>query len=128
MTTTRSRCARRPRSLLRAVVEEDAVRQPGQRVVGGEALGDERLAPGALDREHRQRQERQQHRRRVEREDGERREAEQDALGRRLADELARELVAQAGPRLSAMARATRPVLTTKKTTRRRGWLGRPPR
>ena len=83
--------------VLGARAEEDAVGQAGQRVVQGEALGDERLAAGALDGDHRQRQERQQHRRRVEREDGQRGEAQEDALGGRLADELGGDLVAQAG-------------------------------
>ena len=83
--------------VLGARAEEDAVGQTGQRVVQGEALGDERLAAGALDGDHGQGQQRQQHRRRVEREDGERREAQQDALGGRLADELGGDLVAQAG-------------------------------
>ena len=83
--------------VLGARAEEDAVGQTGQRVVQGEALGDERLAAGTLDGDHGQGQQRQQHRRRVEREDGERREAQQDALGGRLADELGGDLVAQAG-------------------------------
>ena len=82
--------------VLGARAKEDAVGQAGQRVVQGEALGDQRLSARALDGDHRQGQERQQHRRRVEGEDGQRGQAQEDALGGRLADELGGDLVAQA--------------------------------
>jgi hypothetical protein len=83
--------------LLGARTEEDAVGQARQRIVQRQALGDQRLAAGALDGDQRQRQQRQEHRRRVEGQDGQRGEAEEDALGDRLADELGGDLIAQAG-------------------------------
>ena len=83
----------------RAVGEHDAVGQPGERVGQREPAAGERVRPGALDRQQREREQRDHRERRVDGQDRERREAEQDALVRRLAHELAGELVADARAR-----------------------------
>jgi hypothetical protein len=98
MTTTRaSRAAAAAIGALRALRVEEAVRQPGERVVQREAPVHHRLRAGALHGQQRQREQRDERDGRVDGQDGQRGEAEQDALAGGLAVELAGDLVAHAG-------------------------------
>ena len=84
-------------ALLEALVEARAVRQAGERVVHREVLGDLGLARGALHGQQREHDQRQQDEVALERDDRERREADEHALRRRLADQVAGERVLEPG-------------------------------
>jgi hypothetical protein len=78
--------ARGPDRLLDAVAEQDAVGQPGERVVDGLVLLGDRGAPAAVDREQRQEQQRHERQRVVGGEHDDRREPEHQSRRRRLRE------------------------------------------